>query len=257
MTDIKAVLLEWTYTPMNYLEEPISISFNGGTLQIEQGSALATVAPQAYQADATMRDQLTGKIESRLRAVQIMTHKKFELSKASRTDILKDGKKHHYLEVDSVVMTMTMGSVDLVVKDKAGNIVSDTKRERLNKQEWYAMLIEKFRSSDAILGQMLQSYQASVSDPDNELVHLYEIRDSLASNFGSKKSAVSQLNISNKQWNVIGELANHSPLKQGRHRGKSVGSLRDAEVTELEEARKSVVILVEKYLEYLDANQSH
>ncbi len=255
MTDIKSILLEWRYTPSSYLEEPISILFDGGTLKIQKGSALATIDPQTYQADETMRERLTGKIESRLRAVQIMTHKKFELSKASRTDIRGDGKKHHYLEVDSLVQVSTMGSVDVVVKDKDGNIVSDTKRERLDRQEWYAALIEKFRSSDAILGQMLQSYQASVSDPDNELVYLYEVRDSLATKFGSKKSAITQLNISSKQWDVIGELANHTPLKQGRHRGKSVGELRNAEVSELEHARKAVVLLVEKYLEYLDAKQ--
>jgi len=257
VTDIKAVLLEWTYTPKNYLEEPISILFDGGTLQIKQGNASATIDPQAYQADAAIREQLTGKIESRLLSVQIMTHRKFELSKASRTDIRKDGKKHHYLEVDSVVQNTTMESVDGVVKDKDGNIVSDTKRERLEEREWYATLIEKFRFSDTTLDQMLQSYQASTSDPDNELVHLYEIRDSLASKFGSKKSAVSQLNISNKQWDVIGELANHSPLKQGRHRGRSAGTLRDAEVAELEEAEKSVGLLIEKYLEYLGVNHSH
>jgi len=257
VTDIKSILLKWTYTPKNCIEEPISILFEGGTLKIEQGSALATIDPLAYQADATIRERLTGKIESRLRAVQIMTHKKFELSRASRTDVRIDGKKHYHLEVDSVIQDTTLGSVDVVVKNEDGNVVSDTKMERLAKQEWYAVLIEKFRSSDATLGHMLQSYQASVSDPDNELVHLYEIRDSLASKLGSKKSAVRQLNISNSQWDAIGELANQSSLKQGRHRGKSAGSLRDAKVAELEEARKSVVLLIEKYLEYLDANQSH
>ncbi|HKK61195.1 MAG TPA: hypothetical protein VJ951_01465, partial [Bacteroidales bacterium] len=111
---------------------------------------------------------------------------------------------------------------------------------------------DKHRSSDETLNHMLGSYHASVSDPDNEFVHLYEIRDSLANRFGSKKSAISQLDISTKKWDEIGRLSNYYPLKQGRHRGKSVGSLRDADTSELERARKSAVYLVERYLEYLD-----
>lgn len=256
MTDIKVVLLEWTYIPENYLERPISISFDGGTLQIENGSALATVDPQVFQSDVTLSEKLTGKIESRLNAVQLMTHKEFVLSKATRTDIRKDGKRNFHVGGVSV-LKITMGSVDVVVKDKDGNIISDTKRERLEKQEWYASLIEKFRLSDTTLGQMLRSYQASVSDPDNEFVHLYEIRDSLVSKFGSKKIAASELDINNKQWDVIGRLANSSPLKQGRHRGSSAGALRDATAVELKDFRESVVLLIEKYLVYLDANQTH
>lgn len=257
MSDIEAVLLEWAYTPKNYLEEPVYILFDGGSLKIEQGNALATVDPQAFKADAAIREKLTEKIESRLYAIQVLTHKKFELSKASRTDIGINGAKHYFLEAEPAVMSMEMGSVDFVLKDKNGNIVSDTKKERLEKQEWYAKLIEKFRSSDATLSQMLQSHQTSVSDPNNELVHLYEIRDSLVSKFGSKPLALRQLNISSKQWSVIGELANDRPLKQGRHRGKSIGALRDAEATELGAARATVRLFIEKYLEYLDASQSH
>ena len=35
--------------------------------------------------------------------------------------------------------------------------------------------------------------------------------------------------------------------------GKAVGALRDAEIAELEKARKSAAYLIEKYLEYLEA----
>lgn len=257
MSKILSIELEWKYSPEDYLEEPISFAFEGGTLEVQKGRALAIIEPKTYQADDTLHDELTRKIENRLHAVQLLTHKKFNLSKASRTDIREDGTKHHYLEVDSIVLMVSMGSPDLVVKDKDGNIVSDSKRERLDKQEWYASLVDKHRSLDLTLNQMLDSYQASVSDPDDELVHLYEIRDSLSNKFGSKKSAIKNLGITTHQWDEIGDLANCRPLKQGRHRGKSAGSLRDAEASELEQGRRSVVYLVEKYLEFLDKNQSH
>jgi hypothetical protein len=92
-----------------------------------------------------------------------------------------------------------------------------------------------------------------VKDSDNEFVHPYEIRDSLSERLGSKKSAIKKLGVTSNEWDEIGKLANALPLKQGRHRGKAVGALRDAEIAELEKARKSAAYLIEKYLEYLEA----
>lgn len=252
MIKVVSVQLKWKYSPDTYLEEPVSIKFKGGTLEIKDGVALTDIDPEIFHADQSLREELTKKIESRLHAVQIMTHKDFELSKSSRTDLQEDGKKHHFLEVDSCVMTMSVGSVDLIVKDKDGKIVSDTKRERLDKQSNFASLVEKHRSNDATLDHVLKSYQQSVRDPSNELVHLYEIRDALAKNFGSKKTAISALGITTDEWDEIGKLANHLPLQQGRHRGQATGSLRNAEPAELEMARKSSSNPVEKYLEFLE-----
>lgn len=58
-----------------------------------------------------------------------------------------------------------------------------------NKQKRFANLVDKHGKSDATLDQMLKSYQKSVKDPENELVHC-SIRDSLSERFGSKSSAI-------------------------------------------------------------------
>ena len=253
MSKVVTVQLEWKYSPSTYLEEPISISFEGGDLEIKEGIAIANIDPEVFHENSSIKGDLTREIESRLHAVQIMMHKDYDLSKPARTDIGEDGIKNHFLEVESCVVTMSVGTVDLVVKDKDGNVVSDSKRERLDKQEQFAQLVSKHRSADATLDQMLKSYQKSVKDPDDELVHLYEIRDSLSQRFGSKKNAITKLGITSNDWDEIGKVANTLPLKQGRHRGKSVGALRDAELSELQKARKSVVYLIEKYLEYLES----
>lgn len=254
MSKIIAVQLEWKYSPETYLEEPISIPFLGGDLNIKDGVVIAKIDPVEYHSNNSIREYLTRKIESRLQAVQIMTHKNFDLSKPSRTDLREDGKKNYFLESEACVMTMSgcVGTVDLVIKDSDGNIISDTKRERLDKQNKLALLLNKHTNSDATLNQMLQSYEKSVKDPDNELVHLYEIRDSLSEKFNSKKNAIKELSITNDEWEEIGKFANTLPLKQGRHRGKKIGLLRDAERLELEKSRKSVVYLIERYLEYLE-----
>lgn len=254
MSKVVIVQLEWKYSPENYLEEQISVPFEGVSLEVGSGRALAAIDPVAFQNNETMRNDLHRLIESRLHAVQIMTHTDFELSKPLRIDIGEGGKKNYFLEVDSIVKTVSMGSVDFIVKDKDGNIVSDSKKERLEKQKWFACTVDKYRSKDNTLDQMLKSYQMSVKDSDNELVHLYEIRDALSKKFRSKENAIKHLAITSNKWDEIGELANNRPLKQGRHRGKSAGFLRDAELSELEQGRKLAANLIERYLEYLTHN---
>lgn len=244
MNEVKTIQLEWQYSPKNYLEEPISISFEGGSIKISEGMALAEVEPSIFHEDETIRHKLTELIESRLQAVQIMTHADFDLGKPSRTDIRVDGKKDHFLEALSKMVLVSFGSMD----------TKKTKSDRLDKQRWIASVIDKHRATDVTLDQLLKSYQMSVKDPDNEFVHLYEIRDSLYKKFGSKKkNAIEKLSITSKQWDEIGELANSLPIKQGRHRGNSAGSLRDAYLSELERGRKSVANLIEKYLEYIES----
>ncbi len=83
-------------------------------------------------------------------------------------------------------------------------------------------------------------------------MYLYEIRDALSARFANKKTALKQLDISNKEWGVLGDLANNQPLIQGRHRGKVVEMLCSAQSHELDTARKIVVIWVEKYLRFLE-----
>lgn len=94
----------------------------------------------------------------------------------------------------------------------------------------------------------------SVRDPDDEFVHLYEIRDALQKKFGNRKKAFKELGITDKEWKVIGDLADNQPLEQGRHRGKFVGVLRAAKRSELDAARKSAADFIEKYLIYLEKN---
>jgi hypothetical protein len=255
MSKVISVQLEWKYSPTTYLEEPIQIDFGSGELEINNGVAIAVIDPNTFHANESIREKLTKIIENRLHAVQIMTHRDFELSKSTRTDIQEDGKKNYFLELEPGVMTISSGMVDFVLQDKDGNVVSDSKRERLDKQYRFANLVDKHRPLDATLDHLLKSYQQSVKDPNDELVHLYEIRDALSNKFGSKDAAIKALHVTKAEWDVIGKIANTLPLNQGRHRGQSVGALRDAAPTELELARKSVAYLIDKYLDFLETGK--
>lgn len=102
---------------------------------------------------------------------------------------------------------------------------------------------------------LLNSYKAAVKDPDNELVHLYEIRDALHRKFGNDKAALSTLEkfgLTRNNWKDFGNLANKASLRQGRHRGQNDGALCDATDDELFNARRIARTMIEAYLRYLD-----
>lgn len=249
--------LEWKYSPTTYLDEPISLEFEWGTLHIKNGSALAEINPEILYVNDLVCKKLTIKIETILLSAQLMTHKDFELRKPSRIDIREDGKKNYYLDAEPGKITISSEVVDIKILDKDGSIVSDTRKDRLAKQERYACLLEKFKADDVTLDQMLKSYQKAVKDPENEFLHLYEIRDALSKRFGSVKKSKASLGISKDKWNEIGSIANNLPLMESRHRGKFAGKLRNAKPMELEIARKSAVHLIDKYLEFLVASEAN
>ena len=253
MSKVVEVHLEWKYMPSNYLEQPIKIPKPGIHLEISGGVAVAHIEPETFEKDSSISDDLTKLIENRLYAVQVLTHKIFSLSKPSRIELREDGKRNIFPE--TLVSRITVSdSVDLIITDKDGNVVSDTKQDRLDKQKLLSETIDRYRNTDITLDCILKSYQMSISDPNNEFVHLYEIREALQKEFGNRKKAFKELGITDKEWKVIGDLADNQPLEQGRHRGKFVGVLRAAERSELDAARKSAADFIEKYLIYLEKN---
>jgi hypothetical protein len=58
------------------------------------------------------------------------------------------------------------------------------------------------------LGALLKSHHNSVRDPDNELVHLYEIRDALSARFGGDRPTRAALQINGADWSCLGQLCN-------------------------------------------------
>jgi hypothetical protein len=248
------VLLEWTFTPKDYFEDEIRIARDDYQMVIRNGVVEARINPEIYDSEHKMRDALHTSLNDRFLGVQLLTHKPYTLSKASMARIHPDGKRDVTVFPESCVMTMTAGNVDLVVKDKDGNVISDTRRDRIEKKKELAELAELY-SSDTVASSLLSSYKSAVNDPENELVHLYEIRDALSKLFKGETPARNALGLSASDWSRLGQLANSEPLKQGRHRGKSAGELRDATENEISEARSIARNFVESYLVYLDANQ--
>lgn len=248
MPDI--VVLEWTYSPTDFFEEAITMEHEDYEMKIDGGRVEARMHPDIYDKRPTMRNDLHEALDYRFLSNQLLAHKPYNLSKSSESRLHEDGRRDVRVFAESVLLTCVGLSVDIQVKDKDGNIKTDTRKERLDRNKEMASLVEKHRSKDGLLGSLLKSYSHAVTNPENELVHLYEIHEALKTRFGKKK-APTELGVG-EEWSTLQRLADDEPLRQGRHRGRNAESLRDATEAELKEARGIARGLIEGYLRYLE-----
>jgi len=244
------VLLEWTYSPRDFFESRIEIARSDYAVDIAAGSISARMPATAFDAETEIKQRLHDALFDRMRGIQLLSRKPFQLSKPRLTRIEPDGRRHIFVELEGAVLTLSGGLVDITVTDASGNVVRDTKQERLEKKRDLAELVAKYSSGDQLLRAMLQSYATSTADPNNELVHIYEVREALSSSFGGEANARAAVGVSRSNWSRLGQLCNDEPLQQGRHRGKDVGVLRDATEGELSEAREISRNMIEAYLAY-------
>ena len=249
MEDI--VLLKWEFSPPDYFEEELTLEYDDCQLVIKEGKVEARIDPSLYDQNDKMRNSLYEFLNSRFSGVELYSHKPYKLSEASETRLHADGRKDVVIHAKTSIISISSLTADIIICDKNGNIISDSKRDRIQKKQEFAQLVGDFSSGDLVATSLMTSYKAAVSDPDNELVHLYEIRDALSKYFLGEKLARKVLNLTKDDWSYLGRLANDEPLIQGRHRGRSIGGLRNATEKELEYARNIARKFVEAYLIYL------
>jgi hypothetical protein len=247
------VVFEWQYSPPNYFEEKICILRSDYTMTIAEGKVEARIDSALHDSNPGMRQALHDALNDRFLGVQLLSHTAYELSRSSMIRLHPDGRRDIYLDAQPGEFVLTGETVDIQITKKDGTLVADSKRDRIEKKKLLAELVSKYRATDETLASMLRSHDAELRDPDNELVHLYEIRDALSKKFGSEAAAKSALGITSSSWSRLGGLSNNEPLRQGRHRGKTGGTLRDATEAELKEARGIAQAMVEAYVQRLDA----
>jgi hypothetical protein len=133
-------------------------------------------------------------------------------------------------------------------------LVHDTDEEKKKKKIESLMKIQNAIIKNETVSRMFTSYMNSISDPANELIHLFEIRDAIHIFFGNKSKATKALSFDEEKWVLLGNICNGLPLKQGRHRGRTKPKLRDATEQELEQARSISKEMIELMVEYLNNN---
>lgn len=228
--------LEWKYEPTDFFEAPYQYAEIDFELKIDSGRAKAMLtAPTPSDREARVRSL----VKSLFLIRQLQVHRNYTLE-GPTISRYSSGHKNVVIEVGSAVMTLTSGSVDFIIQDPAGNVVRDSKAERIADDTSLLNLLAPKLQLSATLRNLMASYSKAVADPADEFVHLYEIRDAISHYYGSEHAAHQALGISKNKWQRLGFLANVEPLEQSRHRGIHLQGHRPATSQELDEARKLV-----------------
>jgi len=114
---------------------------------------------------------------------QILAHVHYTLSRPGSIKCLRaDGRVDAFVFLEGAVITMATACVDVQKTDAAGNVIADTRGDRIGGRKRLAARAAK-HVADPVANAILRSYSAAVNDPRNELVHLYEIREALSAHF--------------------------------------------------------------------------
>ena len=73
------MMLDWTFSPPDYFEEPIEISRQDYTMTIADGQVHAKIDSTIYEAKPEMRAELHDALNDRFLGVQLLTHRAYEL----------------------------------------------------------------------------------------------------------------------------------------------------------------------------------
>jgi len=248
----KTVLLEWTYTPPNYFEEALDVSGKDYSMVIINGKVEARVDFEVYYANSSMLEELQSNLDYTFLGAKLFTNRAHEISRPNKFHIHPDGRRDVFIELEGVELKIIPGNVDFRHTDKHGNIISDSKQERIDNIKHFIELARDYGPKDKVLEIMLRSYGSAIDNRSNEFVYLYQVRDALHEKFSSKRNVIEALNITKDQWDDLGKLCNDESLWQGRHRGKNIkGTYRDVSESELEKAREIVLTMIKKYTQYL------
>ena len=246
--------LEWSYSPADFFEDPLKYDEDGWMVEIGNGRAVATFSGVAGEHIENACRERHEEVNARFLGAQLINHQPYQLSDYKTTRARPDGSVEVGIRAGAT-LRMSDGRCDVVIRDAAGNVTTDTKTERVETRKEFARRASK-HSKDPLVLSLLKSYNAAVNDPQNELIHLYEIRDALKTKFGGDKRARSTLGISKQLWKTMGRLADKASLSQGRHRGQALGQLQDATPTELDKARKIARSMIIACFDYLDKSAS-
>jgi hypothetical protein len=245
-----ALELRWTYSPEEFFEEPLAFRLLGCEITINPGIVVATINLSTLESDPKLRSRVEAHVTNTFLGVQVQSHVRFELSKPTVAHLNADGSKGIVIECEPGHLVWRGHKADLRYTRSDG-VVVDTRDERVRQKRTFGQFAASLAPKDQTLSRMLKSYDAAVRDPADELVHLYEVRDSATARFSSEAAAISTLQICRKDWSRLGRICNELPLKEGRHRGKAAATLRPATEEELMEARDLTAAVIQAYMSFV------
>lgn len=246
--------LRWEFTPKALFEDRLVCEFSECQITVDDGVVIALLPLLLGQVDVKLRKAVEEYVELLFLGVQIEGHAHFQLGRPNVSTLHDDGSRGHIIECETGTICFRGGRPDIRYTRSDGTVV-DTRRDRIDRKHRLSHAAAAFGPGDQALSRMLRSYRSAIADETDELIHLYEVLDTLTTTFGSQTEALRRLGQPKRNWSRLGKLCNDLPLRQGRHRGRIGEELRAASEEELNEARSLSAGFIESYINYLESNR--
>jgi len=248
---IERTVVAWAYEPASYFEGSVTFLGEGFDIKIENGLAEVTLSTPQNPVSGDLVRAIRERLDIIFMSRQLYVHIPYKINGYSINQVRPDGSKDVQITISNAVMVVgSVSQADVIITDKDGSVIHDSKAIRIGEQLKQVESILKTVKKREIIKSLLASYGRAVSDPSDELVHLYEIREALSKELRGEDNAVRILGISRNKWERIGILANVEPLEEGRHRGKHEVR-RTASQQEIQEARDIAQELILSYIRTL------
>ena len=236
--------LDFSYEPADFFEAFTAVNGPNGQLTLDAGKAVYVLAVPTDPIPRALLHAVSEEISNVLKLRQMLVHKPFQLSGPSITQHQAEGGQNRVILVGVAEMVTASDGFDCTITDAAGNVIADTKAERLKAEtDFLASLLPKMKHPT--LAKMVDSYCGAVKDSADELIHLFEITEAADTHFDGDRKARSALGIGKSEWDAIDALANNKHILQGRHRGQQTQGMRDATREELDKARSVARRIIE------------
>jgi hypothetical protein len=246
MPNVAKTELRWGYSPEDLFASGETFSISQGALTLAGGTASLVLLAPVDPVPTHMVEQARDTVYAILMGALVAYRRPCRLTESVTTHQVSDTGVSSTIIAGSGALVATGVAViaSVQVHDKFGAVIGNS--EQLKRQavrDSILAIYPKIQRS-ATLRRLLQSYERSIEDVDNEFIHLYEIKDALKHHFGSQARAEAAFPGAATNLRTLGKLANFLPLAQGRHRGSHVGNLRPATVGELDDIRSAALALI-------------
>jgi hypothetical protein len=245
--------LHWSYTPTDLIEpDTPTIKTALGEWKFDAGRATCALG--------TPMEPVTG---AKLQEVREEFDRMLAI-RGMQVDRVYDAAPHptiHQHTENGINHTITGGAglfavsytvqADTVVRDAAGNILSDSGKQRRERDSQGITALSARMARSEVLTFMYESYAKAMRQPENEFTRLFEIIEALDAHFGGKAKAKDAVKTTAAARKELGTLANATPVYEGRHNGGQIDHLRHATPEERTRARRAAKTLIQAFADSL------
>lgn len=246
--DAEKIYFQWEYTPANYFEQEVRIDANEFSGFIKDGTVQVHPKPGSVISDE-LRELVAEEVKVCFQTRKMLKRAPYNLNGPVVCTETVSGTKR--IMFTTVVDTAISGSIDFTVVDSEGNVISDSKKERIERESHFLDKVTRGAGRSKLVRALVQSYSNSVDDSANELIYLGEISEALEKEFGKISLVAKVLGVEQDRIGRLYNLSSKDGISTGRHRGRRITSLSKPPQEEISRAREVAKELIAAYASFV------